>query len=114
MELVWLVYGIGLLGDIIGLIGGLIIVCGIIAFFYFVSGYEPNFVKAKPWLITALILCIFMAVLPSEKTAYTMVGAYAAQRLAQSPEVQQMSGKVLTIIEQQMDKYIAEGAKVAK
>jgi hypothetical protein len=43
-----------------------------------------------------------------------MVGAYAAQRLAQNSEVQELSGKVLTIIEQQMDKYIAEGTKPVK
>jgi hypothetical protein len=52
--------------------------------------------------------------LPSEKTAYTMVAAYAAQKVAENDKVQQMSGKVLTIIEQKLDGYIEDGIKEAE
>lgn len=111
MELVWLVYGIGLLGNIIVLTSIITMGCGAATFFHLVN---ENFAKVRPCLITTVSLTFFLAILPSEKTAYTMVGAYAAQRLAQNSEVQALSGKVLTIIEQQMDKYIAEGAKPIK
>lgn len=111
MELVWLVYGIGLLGNIISLTVFITGVCGLVATFHLTS-MEAN--KAKRWFIATVSLAFVVAILPSEKTAYTMVGAYAAQRLVQNSEVQQLSGKVLTIIEQQMDKYIAEGAKQIK
>jgi hypothetical protein len=111
MELVWLVYGIGLLGNINVFIVFIAMGCGAGAVIYLLNE-KVN--KAKSWLITCISLSFLVAILPSEKTAYTMVGAYAAQRLAQNSEVQALSGKVLTIIEQQMDKYIVEGAKPVK
>lgn len=64
------------------------------------------------WIgLTSIFLLIFI---PSEKTAYTMVGAYAAQKVSENDKVQQMSGKVLTIIEQKLDSYIDEGFKEAE
>lgn len=64
------------------------------------------------WIgLTSIFLLIFI---PSEKTAYTMVGAYAAQKVSENDKVQQMSGKVLTIIEQKLDGYIDEGFKEAE
>jgi hypothetical protein len=111
MELVWLVYGIGVLGNIIVFLSIITAGCGAVTAFNLLNE-EVN--KAKPWLIACMSLSFVLAILPSEKTAYTMVGAYAAQRLAQNSEVQELSGKVLTIIEQQMDKYIVEGAKPIK
>jgi hypothetical protein len=111
MELVWLVYGIGLLGNIIILSIFVAVTCAGIGVFNLL---DEQVNKAKPWFIATVSMCFFLAILPSEKTAYTMVGAYAAQRLAQNSEVQELSRKVLTIIEQQMDKYIAEGTKPIK
>lgn len=61
-----------------------------------------------------MIACWVVILLPSEKTAYTMVGAYAAQKVAENDKVQQMSGKVLTIIEQKLDGYIEDGVKEAE
>lgn len=111
MELVWLVYGIGLLSNIIVLLIVITIASGGISLFHLVN---EEVRKARPWLIATISLAFVLAILPSEKTAYTMVGAYAAQRLAQNSEVQELSGKVLTIIEQQMDMYIVEGARPIK
>lgn len=111
MELVWLVYAIGLLGNITIFMVILAVCCGAFALFLLIDG-EVH--KAKPWLIVTVSLTFVLTILPSEKTAYTMVAAYAAQRLAQNSEVQKLSGKVLTIIEHQMDKYIAEGTKPIK
>jgi len=59
--------------------------------------------------VVAFILTLANIFVPSEKTAYTMVGAYAAQRVAEDPRVQDMSGKVLTIINQKLDHYVEEG-----
>jgi hypothetical protein len=52
--------------------------------------------------------------IPNEKTAYTMVGAYAAQKVVENNKVQDMSGKVLTIINQKLDTYIDEGIQEAE
>ena len=60
------------------------------------------------------VLCItslLLLFIPSEKTAYMMVGAYSAQRVAENPKVQEMSGKVLKIVESKLDKYVEEAEK---
>jgi hypothetical protein len=72
-----------------------------------------NAIYATKWLWRNLCIGIAAAwviiLLPSEKTAYTMVGAYAAQKIAQDPKVEQMGSKVLVIINQKLDGYITEG-----
>ncbi len=68
----------------------------------------------KTFCITGLISAWLLILIPTEKTAYTMVGAYAAQRVAENDKVQAMSGKVLTIIEQKLDGYIEDGVKAAE
>lgn len=40
--------------------------------------------------------------------AWLMVGAYAGQKVAENENVQRLSGKVLTVIEQNVDKYTQE------
>jgi hypothetical protein len=64
-------------------------------------------------------IAVFLAgfaniLLPSEKTAYMMVGAYATQKVAENQSVQETGKKVLTIIEQKLDSYIDEGVKEAE
>lgn len=67
------------------------------------------------WSVISLAFFSFIMVLiPNEKTAYTMVGAYAAQKVVENDKVQSMSGKVLKVIEQKLDSYIDEGAKDAQ
>jgi hypothetical protein len=68
----------------------------------------------KRGVITGFIFSIVLVFIPTEKTAYTMVGAYAAQKVAENDKVQAMSGKVLTIIEQKLDSYIEDGIKEAE
>jgi hypothetical protein len=65
----------------------------------------------KTFFITGIISAWALILIPTEKTAYTMVGAYAAQKITENDKVQQMSGKVLTIIEQKLDGYIEDGIK---
>ena len=63
-------------------------------------------------IVIVLVLASFIQILiPNEKTAYTMVGAYAAQKVVENEKVAQMSGKVLKVIEQKLDSYIDEGQK---
>ena len=65
----------------------------------------------KRLLVVSIVSGWIIILIPSEKTAYTMVGAYAAQKVAENDKVQAMSGKVLTIIEQKLDQYINEGVE---
>jgi lysylphosphatidylglycerol synthetase-like protein (DUF2156 family) len=64
--------------------------------------------------IAAFFLTLANIFIPSEKTAYTMVGAYAAQKVVEDPRVQDMSSKVLTIINQKLDHYVDEGLAEAE
>ena len=119
MDLALLVYAISTLEGIKAIVGSLsglsMIVCmGL--FLYMGDQYgDDNKNKAWAWKRIKLwfsggLFCLFVFVmLPTQKTAYTMVGAYAAQKVAENEKVQQLSGKVLTIIEQRLDGYIEEG-----
>jgi TRAP-type C4-dicarboxylate transport system permease large subunit len=130
MDLALLVYGISLLAGIKAFWITTAIVCGALTFFSVIyattdceerSYYSPaenakrveNGKAAWRWvrrlIITGIISAWIIIFIPTEKTAYTMVGAYAAQKVAENEKVQQMSGKVLTIIEQKLDQYIDEG-----
>ena len=135
MDLALLVYAISLLNGIHAFWLVSLILCGAITFFlamyratecdersYYSDKENEARIKAGTkavyWLkftITGAILSAWiMILLPTEKTAYTMVGAYAAQRVSENDKVQQMSGKVLTIIEQKLDGYIDQGIKEAE
>lgn len=45
---------------------------------------------------------------PTERTAYTMVGAYAAQKIATDPTVARLNSKVIELIERKIDEYGTE------
>lgn len=56
--------------------------------------------------ISCVTASVLVALIPSEKTAWLMVGAYAGQKVAENENVQRLSGKVLVVIEQKIDSYI--------
>ncbi len=129
MDLAILVYVISLLHGIGGFFTAAAIISGI--FFVFFSMWKfaetdhqsyyserknaeraANGVMCWKWMkvfaTTGIISAWVLILLPTEKTAYTMVGAYAAQRVAENPKVQELSGKVLKVIENKLDKYVEE------
>jgi hypothetical protein len=122
MDLALLVYAISLLHGIGAFFTALIMLCGAVGignFIYWIDSYGEDRVEGvrkRLWKAfwVAIVSAWFLILLPTEKTAYTMVGAYAAQKVAENDKVQQMSGKVLTIIEQKLDAYIDEGMKEAE
>ena len=124
MDLALLVYGISTLQGVKAILGGLVALSFAIClalFIYMGDQYgEDNknktwaWKRIKMWFAAGLVSVFFFALLPTQKTAYTMVGAYAAQKVAENEKVQQLSGKVLKIIEQKLDNYIDEGFEEAK
>jgi len=123
MDLALLVYVISLLHGIGSFFVALILACGGVAignFIYWIdysnSTEREAGVKRRLWKAfwVAIASAWVLILLPTEKTAYTMVGAYAAQKVAENEKVQHMSGKVLTIIEQKLDSYIEDGLKEAE
>jgi hypothetical protein len=122
MDLALLVYGISLLHGIgVFFVAILFIAAATMAgnFIYWIDGYGESRgpgCKERAWKAfwVGVCACWALILLPTEKTAYTMVGAYAAQKVAENDKVQKMSGKVLTIIEQKLDSYIEQGIKEAE
>ena len=134
MDLALLVYGINVLGKL-GVVLGLATGFGIIVFVISTlvrvfhtkeswdskqddeikQGRRDASVTVMKYAGSIVVISILLnVILPNEKTAYTMVAAYAAQKVSENDKVQQMSGKVLTIIEQKLDGYIEDGIKEAE
>jgi hypothetical protein len=134
MELALLVYAISLLeriGVFFGLSLAALIIISLVLVGFIADSAEKSYysdsenikraaraTSATKWMWRNLWIAIASAwviiLLPSEKTAYTMVGAYAAQKIAQDPKTEQMGSKVLVIINQKLDEYIDEGISKAK
>ena len=68
----------------------------------------------KRFFIILGVTSLFAIAIPSEKTAYMMVGAYATQKVTENEKVQETGKKVLKLIEQKLDTYIDEGIKDAE
>jgi hypothetical protein len=135
MDLVWLVYGISLLGSF-GLffhVATVASACSMGAFLIYrgaecsVNSWDnqnhvDKKVKDAAWAmghvktsLKVFLVSVFISgILPSEKTAYVMVGAYATQKVAESGAVQETGSKVLTIINQKLDQYVQEGIDAAE
>lgn len=135
MDLVWLVYGISLLSGFGGMLtaAAIISTCSIIFLLiyraaegsqedYYDDGRNAKRADKAKWAMghvkTALVVSvtsiILLTFLPTPKTAYMMVGAYAAQKVAENEKVQETGGKVLNLINQKLDEYIEEGIKEAQ
>lgn len=121
MELALLVYLIGILDNVMLVWLVFTMSCAIVVVFMSIkidTEYGPEeeikwrSVRNKAAWIGAL-LTIFVALLPSEKTAWMMVGGYAAQKVYEKPTVQKLEQKVLDVIEKNLDGLIEEGVKKA-
>ena len=126
MDLVWLVYLISLLDNIVPLAGvilsftGTALIIGLIYLSEQMPSRHDNTAErewkvikyagakklVKKLWIAVTITCVLLIIVPSKKTAYVMVGAYAAQQLAQNEDVKTIGGKVYSIITSELDFYL--------
>lgn len=120
MELSLLVYTISVISNLNFLIVILVVLSLLAALFCGLASTDFGTSKdeklklhkyAKRFSISALVMCLLFALLPSEKTMYVMVGAYAAQKVAENPDVQRLSEKTLKVIEDKLDEHIAAKKK---
>lgn len=115
MELALLVYLISLLPSI-GAAAMLISFTGGIALiFLWGAVLIDEFFKSRLWLTIFTLIWVFWVfvsmLIPSEKTAYLMVGAYATQKIAEAPKTQELGAEVLKIIELKIKHYSEEAQK---
>lgn len=141
MDLALLIYGISLLGPLSGTAFAVMFISGVASIVLTAANlitrfdtYEyswnlnkdgtlktsvlegRNFLKSA-WKWAVVIFCfsgVVNILIPKEKTAYMMVAAYAAQKVAENGTVQDMSGKVLKIVNQKLDQYVDDGIKEAE
>lgn len=115
MELALLVYLISLLPSIgvaalfISIFGGVALI------FLWGAVLLDELFKSRLWPAIFTLIWVFWVsvavVIPSEKTAYLMVGAYATQKIAEAPKTQELGAEVLKIIELKIKHYSEEMQK---
>lgn len=120
MELALLVYAISLLEGlrtflvVAAFAAGMVIIGSGIAT---LESYNDT-AAAKRWfkrsVISLAILGFLGTLIPTERTAYIMVAAYATQKVAESPEVRDTGDKVLTLINGKLDQLILEANEPKK
>lgn len=70
------------------------------------GGDPPQLFRPACWI--AAISTVLLIGIPTEKTAYLMVGAYSAQKIAERPETAELTKDVMTIINAKVKKYAEE------
>lgn len=115
MELALLVYAINLLAPAKTLLSTFIFFGGICWIIWKVFSIDTK-TDGPPWYYSTMLVTAILVVvaLPTERTAYLMVGAYTAQKVAESPQVQDLSADVLKIITAKVKYYAEEADKIAK
>ena len=115
MELALLVYLVSLLPSISAAAIFISISGGAALIFLWGAVLIDDFFKSRLWPTIFTLIWAFWAfvamVIPSEKTAYLMVGAYATQKIAEAPKTQELGAEVLKIIELKIKHYSEETQK---
>lgn len=121
MEFAFIVYLVSILDSLREGLGGFaflgVVVGGIVVAVSYIIG-DPEFPKPLRVLgYAAFFIGIFSGIarmiLPTEKAGYVIAGAYATQKIVENPNVQEIGGKVLAVINQKLDKTISEGVEEA-
>lgn len=115
MELALFVYLAGILTQLkiaLGVLVGAVMLYGIIYTINWGMDRDmgrPSVPYNKKWIGVGIALIISLAVIPSERVAYTMAGAYAVQSIAEHPTTAEISSKVVDVINMKLDEYLMEG-----
>lgn len=115
MDLAILVYAISILKPLSVMLQMMIVTSMMMLFItlmFYMSDYyikDTTFIRTRRYCIVGLfIAAIGVIFIPSERTAYMMVSAYAAQKIATDPTVARLNEKVVKLIERKIDEYGAE------
>lgn len=114
MELALFVYLAGILTQLkiaLGVIVGTVVLYGIIYTINWDIDRDmgrPSVPYNKKWVGVGVALIISLVIIPSERVAYTMAGAYAVQSVAEHPTTAEISSKVVEVINMKLDEYLKE------
>ena len=134
MDLALLVYAVSLLDKIHGLLVAGCIVTGALAvalyLYRFAECSEQSYYNeagnakrrengkwavgyANKFIVGCITITLAMIAIPTEKTAYMMLGAYAAQKVAENSQVADVSGKIMKIVNAKLDSYVEDAIEQA-
>lgn len=70
---------------------------------------SKSYIPLRRWCIAGIVISgIGLMFIPSERTAYMMVGAYTAQKIATDPTVAKLNTKIIELVERKIDEYGSE------
>ena len=113
MEFALLIYLTEMLGTLNETLKVLSILCAIAAVGFTMSvnaDFGETVERSKRFLKFSIIALAvswsLLILLPSKKTVYMMVGAYAAQKVVQSPDVVGIYSRIIRLVEAKLDEAI--------
>jgi len=65
----------------------------------------------KSACITIAVCSLFLVFIPAKKTMYLMVGAYAVERVVETPEAKEFGSKLLKVVNSKLDEMIEKEDK---
>lgn len=121
MSLMFIVYIIGVIPNIIGLLQAVLTVYGLGLVVLLISApalfdYHRKEVLAqvKKYAFLPITAALLLVVIPSEKTTWYMVGAYGTQKLVESPVAQELASDGVDVLKALMEKAKKELAEDKK
>lgn len=121
MSLMWVIYFAGVSDGIRSLLtfaAVTLFVTNICATVFAFSAVHDELKKAKSIVavtIVSWVVCLLASIcsvsIPDKTTIYLMAGTRVAEDIVKSPEVKDINGKILTIINQKLDSIIEPTSK---
>lgn len=118
MSLMFIVYIIGVIPNIIGLLQGVLIVYGLGMIVLFISApvwfdhhRKEVLDQVKKYAFLPITAALLLVVIPSEKTTWYMVGAYGTQKLVESPVAQELASDGVDVLKDLLAKAKRELAE---
>jgi len=114
----WTIYLIDVLENLNCLAFIALIGAAIVAFISGLSSTEGSWRNTdkdvrvfKTSSIVAIIAAVFLVFIPAKKTMYLMVGAYAVERVVETPEAKEFGSKLLVIVNSKLDELVEKESK---
>lgn len=117
MNLVWVIYLLGVIGHARGtaLILAIVAILGALLCIPFTCDTTNTtaaeaFVKVKKIFIAGSVGIIFFCITPSNSTRNVIIAAYAGQEVMQMEGTKEVGGKAYKALNKVLDEYLDEGA----
>lgn len=113
MELALIVWAISILGSVttfLFFLGIGLLIAALIQTAVAIENHAKEFPKKSiiGYCVAGILSFFIMSILPTEKQGYTIAAAYAGQQIAENKRVQDIGGKVVTLLEKKLDEAIKE------